>query len=268
MRLVLSSVVLACLSALPAKASEIVLVPHRAVYELSLQRVNGARGVDAVAGRIVFEITGGQCEGYVTNFRQVMEMSGSEIGQRLTDVRVSRFEDADGRSMRYLVDRHANGQQQQSSEGSAVIKHGAVKVTVRKPKTLDNTLPGDVIFPNEWTLRLIKAARAGETTVSAQFFDGSDQGDTLYSTLAVIGRPIAQDAVLADKDGKPADLLKGMVRWPMSISYFKAGEQTPAYKVNLEMFDNGVSRNLVLDYGSLVLKGELSRIEFQKSPKC
>jgi len=46
----------------------------------------------------------------------------------------------------------------------------------------------------------------------------------------------------------------GLTRWPVTISYFdhavaeKSGEQTPVYAITFELFENGISRALVLDY--------------------
>ena len=62
--------------ALPAAAlgEDIVLAPHRAVYEMSLANTRGGSGVTAVSGRMVYELTGSACEGYTQNMRFVTQM--------------------------------------------------------------------------------------------------------------------------------------------------------------------------------------------------
>ena len=58
----------------------------------------------------------------------------------------------------------------------------------------------------------------------------------------------------------------------MTISYFdrsqKGGEQIPVYAITLELYENGVSRGLKLDYGDFVLSGEMTQIEFRDVKAC
>ena len=55
----------------------------------------------------------------------------------------------------------------------------------------------------------------------------------------------------------------------MTISYFdrsageKGGEQTPIYAITFELYENGVSRALLLDYGDFVLSGEMTSLEMK-----
>ena len=65
-----------------------------------------------------------------------------------------------------------------------------------------------------------------------------------------------------------------MTRWPVTISYFdraageKGGEQTPVYAITFELYENGVSRALLLDYGDFVLTGEMTSIEMKDAKPC
>ena len=52
----------------------------------------------------------------------------------------------------------------------------------------------------------------------------------------------------------------------MTISYFdqrgrprQSGEQTPVYAITFELYENGVSRALLLDYGDFVIDGKMTR---------
>jgi hypothetical protein len=66
--------------------------------------------------------------------------------------------------------------------------------------------------------------------------------------------------------------LSNLKRFPVTVSYFdkekEKGEQTPAYTLGFELYENGVSRALRLDYGNFALKGELKSIEFFKPTPC
>src|SRR5678815_4347178 len=99
----------------------------------------------------------------------------------------------------------------------------------------------------------------GKSILEFPVYDGSETGEKLYNTLTVIGRPIAPgEKPPADASSKIPALAK-MTRWPVTISYFEkkdeqdeqaehAGEQTPIYSIAFELYENGISRALVLDY--------------------
>ncbi len=50
------------------------LVPHRAVYDLTLGESRGNSQVVGVRGRILYDFAGNACDGYSRQFRQVAEL--------------------------------------------------------------------------------------------------------------------------------------------------------------------------------------------------
>ena len=65
-----------------------------------------------------------------------------------------------------------------------------------------------------------------------------------------------------------------MPRWPVTISYFdktknsESSEQTPAYAIGFELYENGISRALSLDYNDFVVTGNLTSLEFKEPKPC
>ena len=130
------------------------------------------------------------------------------------------------------------------------------------------------MFPTEHVRRIIAAAHDGNTLLQLAVYDGSDNGEKIYDTLTVIGRP------LAPNEHKPDDATAGQIafstltRWPVTISYFdraareQAGEQTPVYAITFELYENGVSRALMLDYGDFVLSGKMTSVEMKDTKAC
>jgi hypothetical protein len=61
--------------------------------------------------------------------------------------------------------------------------------------------------------------------------------------------------------------MKTMTRWPVTVSYYDRdakraeGEQTPVYAMSFELYENGVSRALVLDYNDFVIAGALGKFD-------
>ncbi|MBD8909134.1 cell envelope integrity EipB family protein [Methylorubrum zatmanii] len=247
------------------------LANHRAVYDLSLARSEGTRAVEGVRGRIVIDFSGDACRGYTMQTRQVTLLDSSESGDRTSDLRSTTFENGDGTSFRFRTTTILNNAPAPAVDGSAEAAE-TLKVKLKEPKRDQFQAEGAVLFPIHHMMRLIEAAKAGETTVSAKVFDGSDDGRKVYDTLAVIGRPAAAPAADTERD-KP--LREGdhatMRRWPVTLSYFTAGvgERTPIYTLSFDLYEDGVSGRLHLDYGDFAIDGTMSRLDLAKAdPKA
>jgi hypothetical protein len=253
-----------------ATSDVVAMAAHRAVYDLSLSSSDGGKGVDSARGRIVFEFTGTACEGYALNFRQVTELSGGDIGTRVSDIRSTTFEDGDGSQLRFNTDSRYPPTRAELTDGSAQKKNGKITIKLKKPAPASVELGDDVMFPTAHLRKLIEAARAGQSTLNAKVFDGSEKAKKAYETFAVIGRPV-------DLAGAPADdLLRKLgwdrlQRWPVSVSYFEDKQsdgEPPLYVISFELLENGVSRNLKLNYGDFALKGELKSLEALSAGAC
>ena len=74
-----------------------------------------------------------------------------------------------------------------------------------------------------------------------------------------------------DAAAKQPSLAK-LTRWRVTISYFDKAEknidQTPTYTVSFELYENGISRALVLDYNDFILSGEMTSLDIKTSKPC
>lgn len=254
-------------------AQPVTMAAHRATYELSLadDKDGSGKGVETARGRIVFEFSGSSCEGYTQNFRQVTELSGGEIGTRLSDMRSSTFEEGDGSGLRFNTETRIGSATGEQTDGYAQKDGDKVVVQIKKPKPAKLELDSGAVFPTVQIKQLIQSARAGSPTLGVKVFDGSEQARKVYDTFAVIGK-----AVSHDKDDTLEAPLKAagwdkLERWPITISYFEAGQadsQKPLYVISFELIENGVTRNLKLDYGDFGLKGELTRLDVLPLKPC
>ncbi len=257
------------LTPLPATAEVMALVPHRAAYELTLHSSRG-KGVTTVSGRIGLEFTGNACEGYATNFRQVMEISDGEGKALNSDMRLTTFEGGDGKLLRFNSEKRNGGAQPEITSGQAErADDGGLSVDIRQPKPIKVDVDGVAVFPTDHMIRLIAAAKKGDRIMEVRVYDGADGGEKIYDTTAVIGNVVAPDGRPVEDASDKAGL-KTTQRWPVSISYFEPGngERTPVYVLSFDLFENGVSGALKLDFGDFALKGELKRIELLKPADC
>lgn len=253
--------------------SPVQLVPHRAVYDLSLLRSEGSRGLDSARGRIAMDFGGNACEGYTLTYRQVTVLDSNETGSRTVDTRTATFEAGDGQSMRFKSTSSMQGLTKDGVDGDAKLTpDGTLDVRFKQPKNASFAAVGQPVFPTEHLKRLIEAGRKGQTTLSVRVYDGSDDGKKVYDTLALVGRRIEPGAGTSLEEAARQDVLANLPRWPVTISYFTegAGERTPAYTISFELYENGISRALKLDYGDFALKGDLQSLQVQTAaaPAC
>ncbi|WP_460451624.1 cell envelope integrity EipB family protein [Alsobacter sp. SYSU BS001988] len=270
-RFIFVGLCLATAHAAPAAAGPLAMAPHRASYDLSLAKTGGAKGVESARGRIVFEFTGSACEGYALTFRQVTELTGGDIGSRLSDMRTTTFEEGDGRTFRFNTESRMGQGPAEATDGTAEKNADGISVRLKKPQPGRATLKGDIAFPTAQMRMLIEAARAGASTSAVKLFDGSEGGKKVYDTFSVIGKPVPHE-----RDGELEQPLRDagwdkLARWPVSVSYFEEGtqdSQRPVYTLSFELLENGVSRKLRLDYGDFSLSGDLKRLDVMKAQDC
>jgi hypothetical protein len=261
-----------CVAGAPAEAAT-VLAPHKAIYDLKLVRSQGKRPVEAVHGRILYDFTGSACEGYALTFRQVSEIDSGEGKVALSDLRAATWEEGDAKSFRFNSENKVNDRTVDTVDGNAGRDGSGVSVKLSKPTEKTFDLDAKIAFPTEHVRRVIEAAEAGKRLLELSVFDGSESGDKVFSTLAVIGNVINPGEKLPDDAAAGNSALAGLRRWPVTISYFdqgspKTGEQTPAYAIGFELYENGISRALSLDYGDFVVSGTMSQLELKDAAVC
>ncbi len=255
---------------------KVLLAPHRAVYDLKLSKSRGSRGIEAVRGRILYDFSGNACEGYALQFRQVSELNSGEGKAALSDLRSTTWEDGDAKKFRFDSQNMLNDKTTDTVNGRAERGTAAVSVNLTKPKQKSLTMPVGAVFPTEHMRRIVEAARADKSILEFPVYDGSETGEKLYQTLTVIGRPIPPGEKPVEDAGAKIPELAKLTRWPVNISYFETkdekaphtGEQTPVYSIGFELYENGISRALVLDYSDFTIVGEMTSLEMKKVKAC
>ena len=261
----------------PARAAASApFLAHQALYDLSLLKSRGGgASIDSARGRILYNFSGSICEGYTSDFRQVSELDSGEGKTTLSDLRSTSWEAADGKSYRFKVDTRMNEGDPSNVDGVAERSGDKVVVKLKQPVAKTFTLDGKTVFPTEQVRRIIAAAQEGKSLLELTIYDGSDTGEKVYNTLTVIGKPIPADRVVANPDPSiGSDAMKGMTRWPVTVSYYdhdakaNSGEQTPVYAMSFELYENGVSRALTLDYNDFVIAGTMSKFDVKQTKPC
>ena len=256
-------------------APAVPFLAHQASYELSLLKSRANPAVDAASGRILYSFTGSLCEGYTTEFRQVSQVDTEGGKSKISDMRSTSWEDAGGNTYRFKIQTITDQVETSSVDGYAERTGDKITVKLKQPQTKTFTIDKDTVFPTEQVRRIIEAARAGKSLLELGVYDGSDDGQKIYTTLTVIGQPIPGDKQPAKPDvGSRNDALKTMTRWPVTVSYYDraaksgTGEQTPSYAMSFELYENGVSRALKLDFNDFVIGGAMSKFDVKSAKPC
>lgn len=255
---------------------QVVLAPHRAIYDLKLSKSQGSRGIEAVRGRILYDFSGNACDGYELQFRQVSELDSGEGQPALSDLRSTTWEDGSARKFRFSSENLFNERRTDVVDGHAERNAKTVAVSLSKPKEVNFNVPEGAVFPTEHMRRIIMAARAGKSVLEFPVYDGSESGQKLFNTLTVIGRPIRPGEKAPGDAAAKIPALANLTRWPVTISYFdkkdekeeQGGEQTPVYSIGFELYENGISRALTLDYTDFTITGEMTSLELKNAKPC
>src|SRR4051812_7813551 len=248
---------------------------HQALYELSLVKSRGSTSIEAARGRILYNFSGSACEGYTSDFRQVSELDSGEGKTTLSDLRSTSWEDGSGKTYRFKIDTRMNNTDSSAVDGIAERSGDRISVKLKQPVAKTFMLDGGTVFPTEQIRRIIAAAREGKSVLELSVYDGSDNGEKVFNTLTVIGKPITGDREIAAPDPSTThDKMKALTRWPVTVSYYerdakaKDGEQTPVYAMSFELYEDGVSRALVLDYNDFVISGKMGKFDVKDAKPC
>jgi hypothetical protein len=246
-----------------AESAEIA--PHRALYTMSLGSARNDSGVVDASGTMDYE-WGETCEGWTIEQRYRLKMRYAENSD--VDIASSfvTWESKDGLRYRFNQKQTRNGEVDQEIRGEARLdgpgKGGVAEFTKPQPQSL--RLEPGVMFPSAHTILLIDSARAGENFVSRLIFDGATD-ENAVQVSAVIGVKLTADPAAATR----SPLLE-RPGWRVRLAFFPvdASAEKPDYELGMRLLDNGVSQDMVIDYGEYSIRAKLDDIEPLTKPNC
>ncbi|MGI9402264.1 MAG: EipB family protein [Rhizobiaceae bacterium] len=248
-----------------------LLAPHRAIYELSLKDASERSGIKAMKGRIVYEVTGGKCEGMAIQYRFLTNITTSD-GSYQTDQQTTTYESPDGKEFNFLTRTFVDERPERVVGGAARRTDDGVKVDLNHPEPRELDLP-DAIFISTHLANIIRKAKDGERLVYNNVFDGSDDADEVVSSSSIIGNAKVFDTVMTGETDTAVEELRPNEAWPVTISYYDkkadaSSESLPIYEASFLLYGNGVSRKLQLRYPDYALSGQLSSLEILEATDC
>jgi hypothetical protein len=227
---------------------------------------------------------GETCDGWTVEQRYELTINYAESQDVHIVSNFVTWESKDGLRYRFNQKETRNGTVDEEIRGSAQLdgpgKGGTI--TFEKPQPQTMKLPEGALFPSAHTILLIERAKAGDNFVSRQVFDGATvEGAVLVS--AVLGpkagpKPGAEADAKVDPNAKgdraAADSLNDPILqrpgWHVRLAFFPAdpNAEKPDYELGMLLLDNGVSRDMLIDYGDYTIKAQLAKIEALGKPHC
>lgn len=266
------------------------LLAHRAVYELTLEASERDSRIEDAAGLFVFQVTGSACAGWTIVSDIVLSLQDRAGGTIRTETQYRAFEDPQGEVFTFQTQTSTGAEDETLATGAAE-RQADGSVTIRRFESDElaaNGAPG-TLFPNQLTVAMLEAARAGESFVFATVFDGSHDAGLAQPATALIGSPVAPTVTsaafanaaplnenaaeadhLAPEPERWTDFPPPSRAWPITLSYFDPLEpdSEPNFQVAYTLDTNGVSDGLVLDYGAFSLRGVLSDFTAFEPASC
>lgn len=239
--------------------------PHKAVYALATDRIRSVPDLVHADGAIYYEIRE-TCTDWRMRQRFRLRLTRNDREAVETETDSLLVEARDGRKLAFEVVTKSGGTVTERLSGVATLSRvgGPGVVEIEKPEPARIPLPAGTVFPTRHFLTVVRAAERGQRSFWSTVFDGSEEG----------GRHSGINVVILDRKPSPgAAERRPILRrpgWLMRVAYFspEAGDGAPTYSFRAHLTDNGVARDMLLDYGAFTLTGTLKAIEALGRPDC
>jgi len=250
-------------------AASAQLLTGTASYRLSLTEARGFAAIGELDGRLDASIDALSCDVYQTRADmefEIVPIAGPSIVNTMSGRWIEGPE-----TLEFQVEAGMDGVVMERAAGTATRTADGLSVGLTIPEEKTVQLTGDLVFPLEMVTRSIEAAKAGTKLFTLNVYDGSGNGEDVYTVTVLIG-----GEGVALPPGIESDIARGlgmedMPRWPMTFGYFLPGspaDSSPAFTTESIVFDNGYVLEAGYDYGMFVAGVSLVSFEPSTPPVC
>ncbi len=233
------------------------LVPHRALYQMSLAEANPRSGITGADGAMMYRFED-VCDAWTSETKVVLKLNYAEGGEIQTTWSFASWEAKDGLSYRFNVRHSRNGTAVEILEGQAKreVANGPATAKYSRPEDTTIELPNGTLFPTRHLAALIEAGQKNQLMVSEVVFDGASL-DNPYQINALITKPKATTT-----DTKAARHIR------MAFFPILATAEEPEFELGITYRPDGVAERIRQDFGSFSLELEPNNIEILSRPDC
>ena len=251
-----------------AQCNAMELASYRAVYDLQPVRIEQSSKSQPIDGQLAYEVMGSNCAGWKVATRLMNRTSFIDQGMRVTEVKSQSFEPSDGLSMSISQQESVDDKLADDAQIKVrkAMSNAIAKGEVSGSKSLNFSLPPDVIFPTQHQIKLLAAAEQGLSRDVSTVYDGSE-GAKQFRIITFIGKRRAP----ADTQNKELSSLSNLASWSFQLGYYPVDDEqidTPEFQATFNMYENGVSTEMLFDYGSYAMKAHVTKFEVLPVSVC
>ena len=246
---------------------------YRAFYDLEPARISQGSGAQPIDGKVAYEVSGSACAGYTIDSDYTTRYANSDQGGiRAVNTVSTTFESMDRLQLQISQTQSVNKEVTDDSKIMAKRPDASAEIQADQQGTNKQhfTLGADVLFPTAHQQKLLAEAVAGQTRDVSMVYDGSD-GAKLFRVVTFIGKKRAPGTYAPDLANPEAQSLQSMASWPFQLGYYATdnpNSDTPDFQATFNMYENGVSTEMLFDYGTFSMKGRLSHFETLPPKPC
>ena len=239
------------------------MVPHQAIYNMTLSSNSPASRFNGISGAAVSQIER-TCDGWVINEQIVMTMLTVAGGAIEREMHFKARESLDGKDYVFESNSVTNGEPKKFSGTARHKASGAAEAEFVTPRPFEMPLPKGTRFyvaTTQWLLQLAKSGkRAGETYA----FDGTDDEGAQKVSAFILPDGIGGEGLSGDK------ALLDRKAWQVRMAFFKIGDQAsaPEFEISLRLLENGVITHFELIFDDLVVDQILQDVLPAKNERC
>ena len=249
---------------LSVSAATADMVPHRAIYSLSLGKADSSGRFIGVSGAVKTSVER-TCDAWITAEQVDMRVETQVGGELLQNLEFTGWESLDGRNYRFVA-RSRSISEQKSFKGSARSDPDRLGEAVYAlPKKTKVDLPAGTHFYFGLTQYLIERAKTGASRAETVVFDGTDESGPQRAVAFII--PLGKNAAKVKGELGPIVDRPG---WTMRIAFFPIGGTgaAPDYEIEAVVLDNGVTPKMEMVFTGFTAVQTLEKIEALEMPKC
>ena len=249
------------------------LQSHKAIYELSLGDSEVTTGLSGISGKIEYEFSGSECDGFTTNVRFLINIIYNSGNSIETDFTTSTYENFEDSNFQFAHKSMIEAEEIENLRGFAQRNDDDLVVDLQLPKQEQFKIKQDVLFPTEHILKTIDQAKSGTNFFVVNTYDGTEDGMKVYYTTTFIGKKSDSKQLEQDTNSVEMQKLGDVAFWPITFAYFDSegnsdGEQTPVYEFVANLFENGVHSKLHLKYPEYTINGKLVEFDYLADSEC
>jgi len=240
------------------------LIPHQALYRMSLKTARVGSGVIGAAGTMRYRVVE-TCEAWAVDTNIRLDIDYAEGADVAIAWSFAGVESKDGLAYRFRMRHARGGQVVESLRGEARLDGPGQGGEARFDEPSGETIqlaPG-TLFPTRHLAALIAAAEAGKRFFPRAVFDGASLENPYQIAATITTRKPAAAPPAAAR-------LSAARVWPMRLAFFPHGSQeaAPEFELGIDYRADGVAQRIEQDYGDFAIDMVPGEIEVLDRPKC